>query len=174
MGRTRRCERERDRGRQGGLGRLPSFSLSLSLRKAAERGTELWGSEGPPRCSSNQPHPCRAAFPPHRIPTPLQRRPAAAAPRFSRAQVHLRPAAAAPRSRCAPLRPRPAGEAPSCISAPLPLLPSAAAPRCGRAGRGSDFVGYTETSAILVRMPTCNRETLQTTRTMIITFQQCL
>ena len=42
---VRRCEKE-ERGRNGQLGRLPSLSPSLLLRKAAERGTELWGAVG--------------------------------------------------------------------------------------------------------------------------------
>ena len=114
---VRRCERERDKGRQGKLERLPSFSPSLSLRKSAERETELWGAEGPPRYSSYQPHSCPAASPPRYSGTPLRPRSAGAAPSCISAPVPLLPAAAGPRCGRAPLRPR----------------PPAAAPRCGRA-----------------------------------------
>ena len=113
---VRRCERERERGRNEGLGRLPSLSPSLLLRKAAERGTELWGAEGAGRA-------------------PLHLRPAAAAPscigiRCRRVPLHLRPAAAASSCISTPLRPRPAASPPRCGRVPLHLRPAAAAPSC--------------------------------------------
>ena len=111
---VRRCERERDKGRQGKLVRLPSFSPSLSLRKAAERETEMWGAEGPPRYSSYQPHSCPAASPPRYSGTPLRPRLAGAAPSCISAPVPLLPSAAAPRCGRAPLRPHPAAAAHDC------------------------------------------------------------
>ena len=117
---VRRYRRERDKGRQGKLERLPSFSPSLSLRKAAERETELWGAERPPRYSSYQPHSC-----------PRHPHPASAAPRSGRAQLGPRPVASPPRCRCSPLRPVPAAAAPRCGRAPLRPHPAAAAHDCG-------------------------------------------
>ena len=102
-----RCERERERGRNGGYGRLPLFSLPLFLRKAAERGTELCGGEGPPRRIPSPPHPHPAVAAPRFGRAPLRPRAASVANRCGRALQHLRPAAAAPSSISAPLRPRP-------------------------------------------------------------------
>jgi hypothetical protein len=140
---VRRCARERERGRQGGLGRPPLLSPSLSLRKVAERGTELWVAEGKPRCSSNQPRPA-AASTPRRNPAPLQRHPAAPPLCCGRAPLRLRPAASPLRFGRDPVQPRPAASpsrcgraplqaAPSCISAPLQPRPATAASRCSRA-----------------------------------------
>ena len=119
----KRCEGEGQRTKSG-IRRLPSFSPSLSLHKAAERGTELWGTEGPPRCIRNsrirnQPHPRLATSPPRRIPTPLQRRPVAVALHCNHAPMQPRPAESPSRCRYAQPGPRPAASPPRCRSAPL-------------------------------------------------------
>ncbi len=94
------CEGDGERTKRG-IRRLPMFSPSLSLRKHAERETELWGAE--PRRNSNQ--------------QPLLQ-PAASAPRST-----------PPRCSGATLWPCPTAIALSCISAPLLLRTAADAPR---------------------------------------------
>lgn len=55
-GRGEVCKGEEERTKRGLMG-LPSFAPSLSLQLCAERGTELWGDDVPPRCNGNKPHP---------------------------------------------------------------------------------------------------------------------
>ena len=99
------CEGDGERTKRG-IRRLPWYSPSLSLRKHAERETELWGAEH--RRSSNQ--------------QPLLQ-PAASAPRST-----------PPRCSGATLWPCPTAAALSCISAYLLLRPAADAPRCRGSG----------------------------------------
>jgi hypothetical protein len=127
-----RCER----GRKGGLGRLPWFFPSLSRRKDAARERRRCGElrAGPPRCSKNpHPHLQLAATEPRNIPTPLQQRPAAAVPHCSRTQPCLRPSIAATRCGRAPLRPRTAAAMHNCSRAQLQPRTTAAAHNCSRA-----------------------------------------
>ncbi len=54
-GRGEVCKGEEERTKRGRIG-LPSFYPFLSLQLCVERETELWGVEGPPRCSGHKPH----------------------------------------------------------------------------------------------------------------------